>query len=164
MAVARNKAYHDGYDVARRFADRQLAEFRDEVHAMQHGVFHSMGQIERNLVQQLQSGLPQLAMDIARRLLAGFEPPAELVTKLCIEALDALYPEKEGLELMVCTRDAELLRKNDPEIFQRYPQLALKVDPSMRPGDCRVRSRFGLTDASLDAKLSSIQNEFGMKT
>ena len=163
MAVARSAAYHEGYDTARRFADGQLTEFREEVQALQHGVLHSMNLIEKNLVTQLQAGLPSLAIDIARRLLANFEPPAELVVRLCTEALEHLYPERENLELIVCARDAELLTANAPDLAHKYPELKLKVDPTMRPGDCQVKSRFGLTDARLDAKLIVIQHELGLK-
>jgi flagellar assembly protein FliH len=161
-AKARAEAYQAGQDAARSFAEKQLAEFRGEVQALQHGLFYSMTQIEANMVHQLQAGLPELAMDIARRLLAGFEPDADLVAKLCEEALKQLYPERENLQLVVCPRDAELLRKMDPAFMHQYPGLTLKADVTLRPGDSQVRSRFGLTDARLDAKMAAIQHELGM--
>ena len=152
-AAARTSAYREGYDAARAFYEGQIAEFRDEVHALQHGLLHSLPSLEAGMTQQLRAGLPMLALDIARRILAGFEPDSALLTKLCEEALQQLYPEKENLELIVSHRDAGLLNKNMPDLEARYPGLRLKIDQSMRPGDCQVRSRFGLTDARLDAKL-----------
>ncbi len=159
LVEARTAGYRDGYDAAHAFFDVQIAEFRDEVHALQHGLLHSLPNLEAGMTQQLRAGLPMLALDIARRILAGFEPDAELLSKLCEEALEQLYPERENLELVVSPRDAGLLQKNMPDLESRYPNLRLRVDATMRPGDCQVRSRFGLTDARLDAKLSAIHHE-----
>jgi len=162
LAMARSQAYHEGGDAARRFADAQLAEFRDEVHGLQHGLLHSLPNLQDSMLQQLRLGLPSLAVDIARRLLAGFEPPPELVEKICAEALEQLLPERENLELIVSPRDAEILMKNMPDLEARYPGLRLRTDTVLRPGDCQVRSRFGLTDARLEAKLAAIQHELAV--
>lgn len=159
MASARTEAYREGYDAARAFSDKEIAEFRDEVHALQHGILQSLPALEQGMTDQLRQGLPALAVDIVRRILAGYEPPPELVSKLCAEALQQLYPERENLELIVSHRDAGLLQANMEDLQSRYPGLRLRVDTSLRPGDCQVRSRFGLTDARLDAKLSAIHHE-----
>ena len=103
--------------------------------------------MEPVLLGQLREALPELVVEIARRLLAGFEPPPDVIERLWREALDQLYPEREGLELTLCPRDAELLESINPEWKQRYPGLRVRSDPALVPGDCLVRSRFGLTDA-----------------
>src|SRR5690606_27415720 len=100
-----------------------------------------------------------LIVDIAKRLLAGYEPSAECVEKLCREALDHLYPERENLELRVCPRDAELLTSLTPQWKSSYPGLQVVADPALAPGDCQVRSRFGVTDARLSTKLESLAHE-----
>lgn len=159
LETAKSAAYKEGYAAAQAFCDRQIAEFRDEVHALQHGIFHSLPEIEAGMTQQLRTGLPDLVADIVRRMLAGWEPDSDLLHRLCAEALDELYPERENLELIVSRRDAAILQDNMQDLETRYPGLRLRVDPGMRPGDCQVRSRFGLTDARLDAKLSAIHHE-----
>jgi flagellar assembly protein FliH len=160
LAAARAAAYREGADTARGFGERQLVEFRDEVQKLQDGVIAQLGEIETALLGQIRSALPDLALDLARRLLAGFEPPPELVEKLCVEALDQLYPERENLELIVSPRDAALLNKLSPGLETRYPNLRIRPDTALTPGDCQVRSRFGLTDARQSAKLAAIQHEF----
>jgi flagellar assembly protein FliH len=159
LAAARAAAYREGYDKARAFSDRQLAEFRDEVQALQHGLIQNLPTLEATMLEQLRAGLPALAVDMAQRLFAGFEPPVELVEKLCQQTLDHLYPERENLELIVCPRDAELLEKHMQDLELRYPNLKIRADASLRPGDCQVRSRFGLTDARLNAKLEAVNHE-----
>ena len=159
LAAARGAAYREGADSARGFGERQLVEFRDEVQTLQDGLFVGLSEIEGALLGQLRTALPDLALELARRLLAGFEPPPELLEKLCVEALEQLYPERDNLELSVSPRDAALLAKLTPGLESRYPNLRIRPDGALAPGDCQVRSRFGITDARQSAKLAAIQHE-----
>ena len=106
---------------------------------------------------QLKEALPALALEIARRLFAGFEPPQEVVEKLCLEALDQLFPEREGLELSLSAKDAEFLAQTNPDWMGRFPGLRVRTDASLKSGDCLVRSRFGLTDARRSTKLEALE-------
>jgi flagellar assembly protein FliH len=151
-------AYQRGVDAARGLADQEMVEFRADIQHLSEGVLTKLAQIEPALVVQLRDALPGLAVEIARRLLAGFEPPAEVMAKICEEALAEIFPERENLELIVSPRDATLLQKFNPEWMQRYPGLRVRAEPALQPGDCQVRSRFGLTDARLETKLSALES------
>ena len=156
MAQATQAAYRRGVDDARGGADQQMVELRADVEQLSDGIFKKIAQMEPVLVAQLRDALPGLAVEIARRLLAGYEPPPEVVSKLCDEALSELFPERENLELVVGQRDAEILTKLNPDWKQRYPGLRINVESTMGPGDCQVRSRFGLTDARQKVKLTAL--------
>ena len=149
-------AYRRGVDDTRAAADQQMVEFRADIGQLSDGILKNLSTLETALVGQLREALPDLALEIARRLLAGYEPPPEVVSRLCAEALEELFPERENLELVVSPRDAELLEKLRPEWQQRYPGLRVRSDVALTPGDCQVRSRVGLTDARLTTKLSAL--------
>lgn len=155
LAEKTKAAYHAGIDAARAAADQQMVEFRADMQQLSEGVLKKLSAAEPALLAQLREALPGLALEIARRLLAGFEPPAEVIERLWREALDQLYPEREGLELTLCPKDAELLEKINPDWRQRYPGLVVRADPALSPGDSLVRSRFGLTDARQQTKLDA---------
>lgn len=159
LAALRVEAYQKGGDTAREFADQQLVEFRREVQDLQNGLLARLAEVDTRITAQLQVSLPALVIELARRLLAGFEPTPERVLALCTEALDQLYPENEGLELLVSAVDAEKLEQVEKGWQSRYPGLRVVIAPFLRPGDCQVRSRFGLTDARLEAKLASLGRE-----
>lgn len=150
-------AYQRGVDAARALADQQMVEIRADIEQLGEGVFSKAAGIETVLVAQLRETLPSLALDIARRLLAGYEPPPEVVSRICEEALAGIFPERENLELVVAARDSALLEKLNPGWLRRYPGLRITADASLMPGDCQVRSRFGLTDARLQTKLDALQ-------
>ena len=155
----RHQAYQEGSDSARGFASQQLVEFRAEVQALQEGLFQRLAAAETDLQTQLREGLPALAVELARRLLAGYEPTAAQVVNLCEETLAQLFPERDNLELFLCPRDAALLDHLSVDWKTRHPGLRVTVDATLSPGDCQVRSRFGLTDARCRAKLDALTRE-----
>lgn len=154
VAAKVEAAYHKGVDATREAVDQKLVEMRVDMQQLSEGVLSKLSQIETATATQLREALPALAVDIARRLLAGYEPSAEVVGKLCHDALQQLFPEREGLELSLCPRDVALLEQVNPGWLARYPGLKVKSDANLQPGDCLVRSRFGLTDARQQTKLT----------
>jgi flagellar assembly protein FliH len=157
-AAKAQQAYHAGIDAARATADQQLVEMRAEMAHLSNEILQRLDKLEPALIAQLSEALPGLAVEIARRLLAGYEPPPDVVERLWREALEHLYPEREGLELSLCPRDAALLEQLNPDWKERFPGLRVRVDPAMAPGDCVVRSRFGLTDARQQAKIEALEH------
>jgi flagellar assembly protein FliH len=158
LAAREEAAYRRGIDATRSLADQQMVELRADIEHLAEGIFKKLAAIEPGLVAQLRDALPPLALDISHRLLAGFEPPAEVLAKLCEEALAELFPERENLELVVSVRDAALLEKLNPAWLRRYPGLRIRAEAGLSAGDCQVRSRFGLTDARLQTKLTALEH------
>jgi flagellar assembly protein FliH len=156
VAKATQTAYQRGVDDARGAADQQMVEFRADVEQLSDGVLKKLSEFESVMFTQIRDALPGLAVEIARRLLAGYEPPPEIVSRLCEETLGELFPERENLELVVSPRDAEFLTSLNPQWMSRYPGLRVRVEPALGPGDCQVRSRFGLTDARQRTKLTAL--------
>lgn len=149
-------SYRRGVDAARALADQQMVEIRAEVAQLSGGILPQISHLEGSLMKQLHDALPALALDLAKHLLAGYEPPAGIVERLCRDALDQLFPERENLELILCPRDAALFHQLNPGWTERYPGLQIKADTTLSAGDCQVRSRFGLTDARQQTKLDAL--------
>jgi len=158
LAEKTEQAYRRGVDSARAAADQQMVEFRSDMENLSKGVLKRLEAIEPAMLTQLREALPGLALEIARRLLAGFEPPPEIIERFCREALEQLFPEREGLELALCPRDAEQLNLLNPDWLQLYPGLRVRTDAELSPGDCLVRSRFGLTDGRRQTKLAALEH------
>ena len=158
LAARDEAAYRRGVDAARALADQQMVDFRADMQGLGDGIFSKLSGVEAALVAQLRDTLPALALDIAHRLLAGYEPPPEVVSRLCAEALAELFPERDNLELSVSPRDAALLDQIQPDWLARYPGLRIRTETTLKPGDCQVRSRFGLTDARLSTKLTALEH------
>jgi flagellar assembly protein FliH len=158
LAAREEAAYTRGVDAARELADQEMVEFRADIERLREGVFKKLTGLEPALTTQLRDTLPGLAVEIARRLLAGFEPSPAVVSRICEEALGEIFPERENLELVVSPADAALLEKINPDWLRRYPGLRIRAESTLSPGDCQVHSRFGLTDARMQTKLTALQN------
>lgn len=158
LARIAQDGYNRGVDAARALGDQQLVQLRADVQSLCHGALEKLSGLEPVLLEQLREALPGLALEIARRLLAGYEPPPEVISRLCEETITELLPERDNLELLLSARDAALIQELKPDWMQSYPGLRLRVEPSFVPGDCQVRSRFGLTDARQQTKLAALEH------
>jgi flagellar assembly protein FliH len=158
LAELSETAYRRGVDATRAAADQQMVEFRHDMEQLSDGVLKKLSQLEPVLLNQIREALPGLAVEIGRRLLAGYEPPPEVVSRLCQESLEQLYPEREGLEISLSERDAALLSTLNPAWLKLYPELRIRTDAALAPGDCQIRSRFGLTDARQETKLAALNH------
>ena len=158
VAAKLQAAYHAGADAARAAADQQMVDMRADMEQLSEGALKKMAGIDSLLLAQLRDALPGMAVEIARRLLADYEPPPEVMQRIWREALEQLYPERDNLELSLCPRDAELVDRVSPEWRLRYPGLRVRSDPTLSRGDSVVRSRFGLTDGRQQAKLAALEH------
>jgi len=158
LAELSEAAYRRGVDATRAAADQQMVEFRHDMEQLGDGVLRKLAEVEPALLTEIREALPGLAVEIGRRLLAGYEPPPEVIARLCQESLEQLYPERDGLEISLSERDVELLNTLNPAWLKLYPQLRIRTDAALAPGDCQVRSRFGLTDARQETKLAALSH------
>ena len=140
-------------------AERRFVDFRAEVNAVQNGLFARLGEAEKMIAEQMRIALPELAVEVAKRVLAGFTPPPEVVTQACHEALQALFPEVQDLELVVGERDQAIIGRLVPDWRLTYPGIKVTIDPAFAPGECQVRSRFGVIDARHGAKIEALRRE-----
>lgn len=157
LAELREKAKREGADEAREFAAQQLVEMRTEVQQLSEGLLTALRDAEERLGDQVRAALPGLAIEIGRRLLAGWEPPPEVVHKICHAALDELFPETTNLELVLSARDAALLEQTSPGWLKDFTALKITTDAALASGDCLVRSRFGVVDSRGATRLRALQ-------
>src|SRR5690606_37246691 len=101
VAGREQAAYARGIDAARAQADQQMVELRADVGRLAEGVFEKVSHLEPAVLGELREALPALARELARRLLAGYEPPPAVLSRICEEALGELFPERENLEIVV---------------------------------------------------------------
>lgn len=156
VSARMQEAYRQGVDASRGAADQQMVEFRADMEQLSHGVLGKLSTLEQTLLGQVRDALPGLAVEIAHRLMAGWTPPPELLERLCREALEQLFPERDGLELSLSPHDCAQLQTLNPDWLQRYPGLRIRPDETLARGDCVVRSRFGVTDARQSTKLNAL--------
>ncbi len=155
LAVAREDSFQQGYNQARAFYEQQMVEAREQFRQLRDEMTQRALDAVIELEKRVTASMPALAVEIARRLFAGFEPPADFLQALCSQALDQLFPEVQNLELFVSPQDLTSLQPLPDAWKAKYPGLRVCADDSLQSGECLVKSRFGTVDARRHTRLST---------
>jgi len=113
-----------------------------------------------NLESQVASDLVSLAIDIAREVLRREPATAESMLLPAVqEALRALSEGASQVEVQVHPRDAA-------QLAERMPQggaglFALREDPTLPPGSCRVIADTGIADVSFETRWHAVMATLG---
>lgn len=150
------EAYRRGFDEASELLSRQILEQRNDLAQLQDTTLRELARQHDALMAQISALVPELAIEIARRVLAGVEPDRDLLRKVVDETLGEVAPGSASVELRLCARDIELMNGLEEDFAHKYPGLCIVADPELSPGDCRARSRFGEIDGRLSTKLDNV--------
>lgn len=159
VARREEEAFERGKQAQRTFSDSQVAELRGDAQSLQHGLFARLQEIESAFFHRIQADLPDIVMDVARRLLHGYQPSEEEALRICRASLEELAPERENLELVVSEADAAALERLLPEWQREFPRLHIRIDSGLASGECLVISRFGIIDNRRVTRLDSLADE-----
>ncbi|MGC3991905.1 MAG: FliH/SctL family protein [Chthoniobacteraceae bacterium] len=153
---ARKAAYQQGFEDAKTWLDKQMAEQRSEVIQMQEQTLQSITEGYARFMGQLGSVLPGLAVEISRRVLGGMEPDRERIERIVNETLSEIAPGTSDIEVALCPADFELMNHYHAQLQDKFPGLHFVADAGLQVGDCRMRSGFGIVDARVETKLQNL--------
>lgn len=157
LAAAKREAYQRGSEEASRLIERQMMEQRTDIMHLQSQTFAALAQQHAALVQQLRDVLPELAMEAVARILATAEIDRDAVLRITRDLLSEIAPGPEQVEVQLAPRDLELIVGYEEGFREKHPGIAFRADAELRPGDCVVRSRFGVVDGRLATKLRTVE-------
>jgi flagellar assembly protein FliH len=149
-------AYQQGFEDASAFLNQQLVEQRGEVIRLQQGTFSAIAEQHAAQMDELRGILPELVVEMTRRLLCGLEPDCGRVERTIAEVLAEMVPGVRDVEIALHPSDLELLGHFDPQFGDKYPGLRFIGDATLKVGDCMMRSRFGIVDGRLETKLENL--------
>ena len=156
-------SYDKGVEDANNRSNQQILDHRKEVEHLQQSVFKNLSTEFDKLVEEINRRLPELLLVMLRRVLADTPMDRKLVCKIIDETLGQFVSKDEDLEISLSKSDLALLRGGEGSSEDLYPGITLLEDPALQPGDCLVRSRFGLVDARVQTKISKIEKELRTK-
>jgi len=151
-----------GYQRGRREGENalseQLVQQRAEIAQLQRGILESLSQAVPQVVTESESALIALALEAAKRIVAGLPINAELVEAVVHEALRQAEDSAEII-IQLHSEDLALLRKHDSKVLEGLPDkgpLRFVVSSEVSRGGCIVQTRFGLIDARREIKLEQL--------
>lgn len=154
-----NQGQEESYERGRRDGEKalsgQLVQQRADLNDLQNGVLQSLRQIVPGVRRACESGLINLACEVAQKLVAGLPVSAEMVEAAVREAL-AQTEETTEFHVVLHPDDLALLQRlNSPLLASSEgatQQIHFQSAPEVSRGGCLVRTRFGVIDARRETK------------
>jgi flagellar biosynthesis/type III secretory pathway protein FliH len=156
------------YDQGRRDGEQSLSEQlikqRNEMVELQNGVIHSLKQMLPKMAVETESALIQLALEAAKKLMAGLEISVQAVEAVVREALKQVQDMSE-ISVRLHPEDLALLRQHQSPLLEGLPEtgpLKFAGSAEVTRGGCIIQTRFGLVDALRETKLEQLRKAVGL--
>jgi flagellar assembly protein FliH len=159
MAERERASYERGRAEGEKALSEQLIRQRGELQQLQQGVLESLRQSIPQVVRECEQALTALALEVARRLVAGLPISPETVDAAVREALGQVEDSTE-FHIYLQSDDLDLLQQiNSPLLAPNAsaPKLHFHRAPEVSRGGCLVKTRFGVIDGRRETKMELLQ-------
>ena len=148
-------AYDRGLREGESALREQLLLQRNEFLELQRGVLESLRQAVPLVVHDSENALISLALEAARKLVAGLPISVEMVEAVVREAL-AQVEDSAEISVALHADDLALLQNEASPLLSPAagaPKTHFRFAPEVTRGGCLVHTRFGVIDARRETKL-----------
>jgi len=152
-------AYEQGRRDGEQSLGEQLLKQRNEMFELQNGVINSLKQMLPKMVLETESALIQLALEAAKKMVAGMKINEKTVEAVVREALKQVQDMSE-ISIRLHPEDLALLREHQSPLLEGLPEtgpLRFAASTEVTRGGCIVQTRFGLVDALRETKLEQLR-------
>jgi flagellar biosynthesis/type III secretory pathway protein FliH len=178
-----------GKKSATEFYSAEIAQIKDSLETQQTEILSDINDKAQGVLHQLHDRLPDLVVEMVKRILPGLELDANQIQETVRSLLSEFVDDEESLEVYLCKEDLALLKAakkiddvspkeelpdegfasaiagifdnldGDDALLPDFPKVKFFEDQSLGRGDCQVKSRFGLLDGRISTKLRRIEEE-----
>jgi flagellar biosynthesis/type III secretory pathway protein FliH len=158
LRTREENAYQRGRREAENELKAHLSRREAEMEQTQRRLLESLSRAVPQVIQQTESALIELALEAAKRVVAGLPISPQLVESVVREALREAEGSSE-VTVQLHPDDLELLRAADSKLLKGFPetvQLRFIASSEVTRGGCIVQTRLGLIDARREVKLEQL--------
>jgi flagellar assembly protein FliH len=159
VRAAEQAAYERGRQDAEKNLGEQLVQQRNELLELQQGALESLRNAVPDVIQQTEGALFQIALESAKKIVAGIPIDSALVEAVVREAVTQTKETAE-ITIQLHPDDLALLHKHPSPILQGLPEagpLKFIGSSEITRGGCLVQTRFGLLDARRETKIEQLR-------
>lgn len=159
LAGREQAAYERGWRDGETALNAQILHQRNATIELQRGVLESLSKALPQVAHEAESALIDLALESARKIVAGMPVDAALVETTVREALRQTEDTAEIL-IQLHPEDLALLRENEAKILNGLPEtgpLRFASSSEISRGGCLIQTRFGLIDARRETKIEQLR-------
>ncbi len=151
------EAYKSGGEDARRATEAELAKARTDASGVINGALSKVVERHTESLAQMRALLPRLVSEATARVIAGIPVDSAFVRSVVNDLLEDVAPGAENVEIQLCAADEAKVAGFDKELRHKFPTLRLVENNDLAPGDCLVKTRFGVLDGRMSSKLKAVE-------
>ena len=159
VLMRERQSFERGRSEAEQILKDDLLRQRSELAKLEAGLLESLRQVLPQIARDSESGLIDLAMEVARKLVADFPLSPEMVEAAIREAI-AEVEENGEVTILLHPADLELLQAGDSSLFQTKgsgEQVQFEPSAEVTRGGCLVRTSFGIIDGRRETKFELLK-------
>lgn len=151
-------AFERGRLEGERSVSEQLVQQRQEMQALLNGVVLPLQQAVSQVVRDTETTVTELALEIARKLVADFPIEAGMVEAVVKDAM-AQVEENAEFHVKIHPSDLDLLVKAESPLLNSSAttRVHFQAAPEVSRGGCIVQTKFGVIDARRETKLDLLR-------
>ncbi len=156
-------AYDRGRREGEQALNEQLLQQRNETVELQKGILDSLRRVVPQVVQEAETAMMSLALEAAKKFVAGQPVSAELIEAVVRESLRQVEDTAE-IVIQLHPDDLALLRQHNSPVLEGLPEtgpLRFAGLTEVTRGGCIVQTRFGLVDARRETKMEQLRQALG---
>ncbi len=159
LGAAEQAAFERGRREGESALNAQLLTQRNETLELQRGIFQSLQRTLPQLAHTAESTLIEVALEAAKKVVAGMPVDAGLIEATVREALRQTEDTAE-ISVQMNPEDLALLRSHQSPVLNGLPEsgpLKFSSSPEITRGGCLVQTRFGVVDARRETKFEQLR-------
>jgi flagellar assembly protein FliH len=138
--------------------EAQLEKSGQQAKMVSEGAFSKVVERHTEALAMMRSLVPSLVTEATARVVAGLPVDAAFVRRVVDDLLDDVAPGAENVEVQLCAEDVAKVAGFDQELRHKFPTLLVVENKDIKPGDCLVKTRFGVLDGRISSKLKAVES------
>jgi flagellar assembly protein FliH len=150
--------YERGFIEGQSALREEIMEERAKFQQLQSGVLATLRQAVGQVRADCESGLVELALEVARKIAADLPVSREMIEAAIHQAL-AEVEEAGDVTVLLNPEDFEMLGRNSPlDSSSNGDKTRFKTSHEVTRGGCIVQTRFGVVDARRETKFQALKH------
>jgi flagellar biosynthesis/type III secretory pathway protein FliH len=152
----RQEGFRAGQDAAEESFNARIFELREEQQHLYETVLQGLETKFEELTVEIEAQLPEIVNRLVARVVRGVEMTPGIIRAQIEALISETGTPGEELHIELCPEDFAMLV---PEERKKIGggKVQIVENQSLKEGDIQMRSRFGLIDATVDARLANVK-------
>lgn len=156
----RKRAYEEGFAQGEKAGFETGKQNADPIIGKVQDLLHEVDELWHHLVEKYEEKMIELIGRISEKVVHAHAAVDHDTVKRVIRDAFRMVPETAEVTIDIHPQDAEQIEAIRETFFDQIKTLkhiSLTPDPSVSPGGCRIKTRFGEVDATLESRLETIR-------